>query len=72
VQRDHVSLIRCAVESLQPNGIIYFSNNLRSFKLADADLSDMGLTIENISAQTLPEDFQRNPKIHQCWRLTKC
>ena len=27
------------------------------------------VSIEDISKQTLPEDFQRNPKIHHCWSL---
>ncbi|MCE3253631.1 MAG: rRNA ((2445)-N(2))/((2069)-N(7))-methyltransferase, partial [Cellvibrio sp.] len=26
--------------------------------------------INDISAQTIDEDFKRNPKIHQCWLIT--
>jgi 23S rRNA (guanine2445-N2)-methyltransferase / 23S rRNA (guanine2069-N7)-methyltransferase len=28
------------------------------------------LVAEDITAQTLPRDFERNPKIHNCWRIT--
>jgi 23S rRNA (guanine2445-N2)-methyltransferase / 23S rRNA (guanine2069-N7)-methyltransferase len=44
---------------------------LRQFKLDEAALVALGLSIEDISKQTLPEDFQRNPKIHHCWSLVK-
>jgi 23S rRNA (guanine2445-N2)-methyltransferase / 23S rRNA (guanine2069-N7)-methyltransferase len=69
VQRDHVALIRDALACLAPNGIIYFSNNLRKFKIDEQALIDMGLSVKNISHKTLPEDFSRNPKIHHCWEL---
>jgi 23S rRNA (guanine2445-N2)-methyltransferase / 23S rRNA (guanine2069-N7)-methyltransferase len=69
VQRDHVALIRDALACLAPNGIIYFSNNLRKFKLDEQALLDLGLRVNNISQKTLPEDFARNPKIHHCWEL---
>lgn len=71
VQRDHVELLSHAVRNLSEKGVIYFSNNLRSFKLDNTAVEALGLTVENISAKTLPEDFKRNPKIHQCWRLSK-
>jgi 23S rRNA (guanine2445-N2)-methyltransferase / 23S rRNA (guanine2069-N7)-methyltransferase len=71
VQRDHVALITDALNCLNTGGEILFSNNLRSFKLDEAALTQMGLIINNISKQTLPEDFQRNPKIHHCWSLVK-
>lgn len=67
VQRDHVELIQSAMKLLIPDGDLIFSNNARRFKLDETSLSD--LFIENISAQTLPQDFARNPKIHQCWRI---
>jgi 23S rRNA (guanine2445-N2)-methyltransferase / 23S rRNA (guanine2069-N7)-methyltransferase len=69
VQRDHVSLLTSAAESLAPKGVVYFSNNLRGFNLDHNALEQLGYTIENISERTLPKDFARNPKIHQCWRL---
>ncbi|MBI3771496.1 MAG: bifunctional 23S rRNA (guanine(2069)-N(7))-methyltransferase RlmK/23S rRNA (guanine(2445)-N(2))-methyltransferase RlmL [Gammaproteobacteria bacterium] len=67
VQRDHVALIRAAVALLDKDGMLIFSNNFRKFNL-DADaLSD--LSIEDISAKTIPADFARNPKIHRCWQI---
>ena len=67
VQRDHTALLRHAIGCLNPGGTILFSNNLRQFKLDQPSLSQLGVTVTNISAETLPEDFQRNPKIHHCW-----
>ena len=70
VQRDHLKLLSDAVLCLRAGGTIMFSNNFRQFKLDEAGLSELGLGIKNISQQTLPEDFQRNPKIHHCWLLS--
>ncbi len=69
VQKDHVDLIKSTLEHLKPNGLLIFSNNRRHFKLAREEFSD--LKIEEISKQTLPKDFERNPNIHNCWRITK-
>jgi 23S rRNA (guanine2445-N2)-methyltransferase / 23S rRNA (guanine2069-N7)-methyltransferase len=67
VQRDHVSLIRKVLPHLAPDGVLYFSNNCRTFKLDEAALSD--LKIENITAKTLDKDFLRDPKIHCCFKI---
>jgi len=67
VQRDQVELLRNTTALLAPNGVLIFSNNLRSFKLDKEALA--GLSLEDISRKTLPKDFERNPKIHQCWRI---
>jgi 23S rRNA (guanine2445-N2)-methyltransferase / 23S rRNA (guanine2069-N7)-methyltransferase len=40
---------------------------LRRFKLDQDALAD--LHIEDWNAATLPEDFKRNPRIHQCWLI---
>jgi 23S rRNA (guanine2445-N2)-methyltransferase / 23S rRNA (guanine2069-N7)-methyltransferase len=69
VQRDHVTLLNKTLELLEPGGILIFSNNLRSFKLDYAALD--GFAFKDISKATLPKDFERNPKIHQCWRISK-
>ncbi|WP_034474145.1 bifunctional 23S rRNA (guanine(2069)-N(7))-methyltransferase RlmK/23S rRNA (guanine(2445)-N(2))-methyltransferase RlmL [Aestuariibacter salexigens] len=71
VQRDHVELLKLASACLKSTGTIIFSNNLRSFKLDEAGLSQLGLQSENISSKTLPEDFKRHPHIHQCWILNR-
>lgn len=67
VQRDHVELIRQTARLLAPDGVLIFSTNARKFRLDAAALAD--LRIEDWSRRTLPLDFARDPKIHQCWRL---
>jgi len=69
VQRDHVALIRDTLELLEPGGILIFSNNLRRFRMQATDLP--GLSITDISRATLPPDFERNPRIHHCWRIER-
>lgn len=66
VQRDHYSLIHQSMQLLNPDGILYFSNNLRSFELDCKLINEFN--IKNISKQSIPEDF-RNNKIHQCWEI---
>jgi 23S rRNA (guanine2445-N2)-methyltransferase / 23S rRNA (guanine2069-N7)-methyltransferase len=67
IQRDHAALLKSAVGCLRPGGILYFSNNLRSFKL-DPAVAEFCRT-EDISAGTLDQDFQRRRNIHHCWRI---
>jgi 23S rRNA (cytosine1962-C5)-methyltransferase len=67
VQRDHPRLINACLKLLAPGGELFFSNNLRSFKLATDKIEPC--QIQDISAQTIPEDF-RNKKIHACWLIT--
>jgi 23S rRNA (guanine2445-N2)-methyltransferase / 23S rRNA (guanine2069-N7)-methyltransferase len=71
VQRDYLDLVKDALGCLNTNGSILFSNNLRQFKLDEAALGELGLKVSDLTKQTIPEDFQRNPKIHHCWLLTK-
>lgn len=68
-QRDHVELIRGALRLLAPGGELIFSTNFRRFRLETAAFAD--LQVEDWSRRTLPPDFARNPKIHQCWRFTR-
>src|SRR5690606_28457251 len=67
VQRDHLVLIRRCMELLNPRGKLYFSTNLRSFKLDFAALDD--LAVDDISASTIDPDFARNTKIHRCYLI---
>jgi 23S rRNA (guanine2445-N2)-methyltransferase / 23S rRNA (guanine2069-N7)-methyltransferase len=65
VQRDHVGMIRRSMKLLRPAGRLVFSTNYTRFKL-DADaLGD--LAIEDISAATVPKDFERHARIHKCF-----
>ncbi|WNO07633.1 bifunctional 23S rRNA (guanine(2069)-N(7))-methyltransferase RlmK/23S rRNA (guanine(2445)-N(2))-methyltransferase RlmL [Teredinibacter sp. KSP-S5-2] len=67
IQKDHAKLIQRCMDILNPGGTLYFSNNLRSFKLDEA-ISEK-YTVNNISAETIDMDFKQNPKIHYCWQI---
>ncbi len=69
IQRDHSELLRAVRRLLNPGGTIVFSGNLRSFKLDELKVRACGLGIKDVTAQTIPEDFSRNPKIHFCYVL---
>ncbi len=70
VQRDHIKLMRNLKRILRPNGTIVFSNNKRGFKMDFEALDELGLSAVEISAKTLPLDFERNKQIHNCWLVT--
>ena len=69
VQKDHVEILRLALARLEAGGIIVFSNNFRKFEL-DPDVHGM-YQVEDITRQSIPQDFSRRPRIHQCWLLTR-
>ena len=52
---------------LARGGKLVFSNNAQKFKL-DGMLTER-YKITDISRATLPKDFERNPRIHQCYEL---
>jgi putative methylase len=68
IQRDQAKLIDGAMNVLASDGLLYFSNNLRTFILNDEIAARY--VVKNISKQSVPEDF-RNKKIHQCWEISK-
>lgn len=70
VQRDHVALLTDAKAMLATGGKIFFSNNLRNFKIDSQALEALGFSLEDITRQTIDEDFKRNQKIHHCWVLS--
>ena len=37
--------------------------------LAPAFIADAGLALEEITRQTIPRDFARKPRTHNCWRI---
>jgi len=69
VQRDHVRLLQQCAARLAPGGLILFSNNFRRFRLDTEALA--GLDIREISASTIPFDFERNARIHRAWELRR-
>ena len=68
IQRDHVDLIGRAAGLLEPDGVLLFSTNRQKFRLDTGALA--GWRVEDISAATIPKDFERNPHIHRCYRIT--
>ncbi|PKF63868.1 bifunctional 23S rRNA (guanine(2069)-N(7))-methyltransferase RlmK/23S rRNA (guanine(2445)-N(2))-methyltransferase RlmL [Psychromonas sp. psych-6C06] len=71
VQDDHVDLLTSASARLNAGGEIIFSNNKRNFKLDLDAIKALGFYVKDISKASIPEDFKRNQKIHQCWILSK-
>ena len=67
VQRDHVWLIDRAMRLLADDGVLFFSNNLRSFTLDVEALS--AFEVKEITADTIDPDFTRHQRIHQCWEI---
>ncbi|MDE1924454.1 MAG: bifunctional 23S rRNA (guanine(2069)-N(7))-methyltransferase RlmK/23S rRNA (guanine(2445)-N(2))-methyltransferase RlmL, partial [Gammaproteobacteria bacterium] len=67
VQRDHPRLIRDAMAMLRRGGRLVFSTNYTRFRLDEASLA--ACTVEDLSARTIPRDFERNSKIHHCYLL---
>jgi 23S rRNA (guanine2445-N2)-methyltransferase / 23S rRNA (guanine2069-N7)-methyltransferase len=65
VQRDHVGMIRRSLRLLRPGGRLVFSTNYTRFKLDAEALADLG--VDDISAATIPQDFERNSRIHRCF-----
>ncbi|HOV62739.1 MAG TPA: bifunctional 23S rRNA (guanine(2069)-N(7))-methyltransferase RlmK/23S rRNA (guanine(2445)-N(2))-methyltransferase RlmL [Spirochaetia bacterium] len=69
VQRDHAALIRLAVSRLSQDGVLIFSTNLKKFSLKESEIGPC--LVEDITALTIPKDFERNQKIHRCYKITR-
>jgi 23S rRNA (guanine2445-N2)-methyltransferase / 23S rRNA (guanine2069-N7)-methyltransferase len=67
VQRDHVELIRATLRRLAPGGLLLFSTNFRKFRLDREALAD--LDVRDITKETIPFDFARDPKVHACFEV---
>lgn len=70
VQRDHIKLMANLKRILRADGTIIFSNNKRGFKMDFDSLQQLALSAVEISAKTLPPDFERNKQIHNCWLIS--
>jgi len=69
VQRDHVGMIRRSLKLLREGGRLVFSTNYTRFKLDEPALADLDL--QDISAQTIPKDFERHARIHRCFVIRR-
>ncbi|MBS7458648.1 bifunctional 23S rRNA (guanine(2069)-N(7))-methyltransferase RlmK/23S rRNA (guanine(2445)-N(2))-methyltransferase RlmL [Coralloluteibacterium stylophorae] len=70
VQAAHVPLLKAALARLSPDGVILFSNNFRRFRFDQAAFAGLA-EVREISADTIPPDFARNPRIHRAWELRR-
>ncbi|MBX2988377.1 MAG: class I SAM-dependent methyltransferase [Bdellovibrionaceae bacterium] len=66
VERDQDFLVDACMARLKPGGVLYFSNNKRSFRLSEKIKARF--TVEDISSETIPQDFH-DRKIHRCFRI---
>lgn len=71
VERDHVKLLEGVTALLEKGGVAVFSCNLRSFKMDQEALAELGIVFADVTAATIPYDFARNPKIHHCFVVAR-
>ena len=67
VQKQHQLLINLAMKRLDETGVLLFSTNYKSFKLDEA-LQER-YRCANISRKSVPNDFAKTPRVHQCWEI---
>ncbi len=68
IQRDHVELIGQCMQRLAPGGLLVFSCNAQRFRLDEQVARQW--RVRDVSAQTLPFDFARNPRVHRCFEIS--
>ncbi len=67
VGRDHPALIDECMRLLSPGGLLVFSTNAQRFRLEET-LRER-YDVNDVSAATLPRDFERNRRIHSCYEV---
>jgi 23S rRNA (guanine2445-N2)-methyltransferase / 23S rRNA (guanine2069-N7)-methyltransferase len=67
IRRDHPAMIDACARVLAPGGLLVFSTNAQKFKL-DAAVGGR-YPVRDVSKETLPVDFERNPHIHRCFEI---
>ncbi|ASD62332.1 class I SAM-dependent methyltransferase [Bdellovibrio bacteriovorus] len=66
VERDQEFLVESCMNMLRPEGILYFSNNKRKFKISPALLAKY--KVKEITTDSIPQDFH-DKKIHNCFEI---
>ena len=66
VEKDQDFLVEKAMSMLRPEGILYFSNNKRKFKLSENILQKY--QIKDMTRESIPQDFH-DQKIHHCFEI---
>jgi 23S rRNA (guanine2445-N2)-methyltransferase / 23S rRNA (guanine2069-N7)-methyltransferase len=67
IERDHPALIDACARLLAPGGCIVFSTNAQRFRMDES--LPARFAVKDVSAATLPRDFERNPRIHRCFEI---
>lgn len=67
LERDHPYLVGACLQRLAPGGVLYFSTNHRSLKLA---VDDLDVAVEDLTRPSIPPDM-RDAKIHRLWRIRR-
>ena len=67
IERDHPTLIDACTRLLAPGGLLVFSTNAQRFRL-DPALAGRHAIVD-VSAATVPRDFERNARIHRCFEI---
>lgn len=71
VQRDHAEFLIDVSRLLTRKGTAIFSCNLRNFHPDEDTLATAGVELEDITESTIPEDYQRNQRIHHCYLMRR-
>ncbi len=71
VERDHVTLLTAIERVLATDGRILFSTSKRRFELDVESLERSGMTADDVTARTIPRDFERRTIPHRCWTVRR-
>lgn len=66
VERDQDFLLENCMKMLTNEGVLYFSNNKRKFRLSEKALSSY--KVRDITEESIPQDFH-DKKIHNCFEI---
>lgn len=73
VQDQQEVLLEKCLQLLEPGGMLYFSTNSHRFRFSEgfAPKHPELQSCQEISHETVSEDFRKTKSGHRCWRLTK-
>ncbi|MBI5230717.1 MAG: bifunctional 23S rRNA (guanine(2069)-N(7))-methyltransferase RlmK/23S rRNA (guanine(2445)-N(2))-methyltransferase RlmL [Coriobacteriales bacterium] len=71
IQRDHVRLLRDVGGLLAEGGTLVFSTNRKGFRLDVDGVAAAGLVARDITARTIPPDFERHAGIHHAFEVRR-
>ncbi len=66
VEKDHIWMIDACMNLLKEDGLLYFSNNKRKFKMDDKVISNF--EVVDITEKSIPPDFH-DQKIHHLFKI---